>query len=150
MYLDDKSDRVSWRVVSPRAFLPIKIRMLPLHMVDSTVVSPIQSNIAATLFSSSTVGSSVLHLGSYVDHTPWFVIVSDEEHTRYFHMNAQSGELTLLRPIDEYMAKSTLVELQVQVTQNWIHTQTIRVGRRRRQEPPFHSCILISRSSFIL
>jgi hypothetical protein len=49
-------------------------------------------------------------------------------HTRYFHVNFQSGELILIRPLDELINKTSIIELYINVTKDWIHMNTIKVN----------------------
>jgi hypothetical protein len=55
-------------------------------------------------------------------------MISHIEHTRYFHVNFQSGELILIRPVEELMNKTTIIELHINVTNDWIHMNTIKVN----------------------
>jgi len=55
-------------------------------------------------------------------------MISHIEHTRYFHVNFQSGELILIRPVEELMNKTMVIELHINVTNDWIHMNTIKVN----------------------
>ena len=115
-----------WRVVSSRVFLPIQIRVLTIHPSSFQPIDP--SIIHLDLFTSTKVGSKLLQLGTNNNQTKWFVLISSIEYTRYFHVNFQSGELILLRPIDELINQTSILELHINVTNNWIDMQTIRVN----------------------
>lgn len=86
------------------------------------------SIINLDLLTTTKVGSKLLQLGMYNNQTKWFVLIGSIEYTRYFHVNFQSGELILLRPIIELIDQTSLLELYINVTNNWIDMQTIRVN----------------------
>jgi len=48
-------------------------------------------------------------------------------HTRYFHVDFQTGQLILIRPIEELINQTNLIELHINVTNDWIHMNTIKV-----------------------
>ena len=62
------------------------------------------------------------------NQTQWFIMIGSIEHTRYFHINTQTGQLILIRPVEEIFNKTTLIELKINITNNWIDFQTIRVN----------------------
>jgi len=55
-------------------------------------------------------------------------MIGQIEYTRYFHINFQTGELVLIRPIEELINKTTTIELHINVTNDWIHMNTIKVN----------------------
>jgi hypothetical protein len=61
------------------------------------------------------------------NHTKWFIMTSQVEYTRYFYVNFQSGDLILLRPIEELINYTRIIELHINVTHDWIHMNIIRV-----------------------
>jgi hypothetical protein len=48
-------------------------------------------------------------------------------HTRYFHVDFQIGSLILIRPIEELINQTDLIELRINVTKDWIEMNTIKV-----------------------
>jgi hypothetical protein len=55
-------------------------------------------------------------------------MIGQIEYTRYFHVNFQTGELILIRPIEELINKTTIIELHINVTNDWIYMNTIKVN----------------------
>jgi hypothetical protein len=125
---DEYLNRGKWRIVSSRVVLPIKVRILPLQIIDSSLSFINESIINIDLFTTTKVGSTLLQLGTNDDRSEWFIIISHIDHTRYFHVNFQSGELILIRPIEELIKKTTMIELRINVTNDWIHMDTIKVN----------------------
>lgn len=74
------------------------------------------------------VGSTLLSLGNNNTYFQWFIMIGPIKHTQYFHVNFQSGELILIRPIDELFNKTMIIELYINVTNDWIHMNTIKVN----------------------
>lgn len=58
----------------------------------------------------------------------WFTMIGPIDHTRYFHINLQSAELILIRPLEELMNDTTIIELRINVTNDWIHMYTVQVN----------------------
>jgi hypothetical protein len=74
-------------------------------------------------------------------------MIGQIEHTRYFHINFQTGELMLIRPIEELINKTRMIELHINITNDWIHMNTIKVKLSSRfLFDPF----VLFRLSFIL
>ena len=59
--------------------------------------------------------------------TQWFILIGHIQHTRYFHVDFQTGQLILLRPIEELINQTNLIELKINVTYDWIKMNTIKV-----------------------
>ena len=117
-----------WRIVSSRVVLPVKIRILPSASTDLPPIAVLNSPIRLDLSSTARVGSTVVHLGSKDSLSRWYILISDVEHTRYFHVDIRSGQVMLIRPIDELMNTLPIVRLRMNVTQNWIDMETIEVS----------------------
>jgi hypothetical protein len=62
------------------------------------------------------------------NYIQWFIMIGQIEYTHYFHVNFQTGELILIRPIEELINKTTIIELHINVTNDWIHMNTIKVN----------------------
>jgi hypothetical protein len=111
--------------------LPIKIRILPSITIDDTSISTVDSTINIDLLSTTAVGTTLVQLGMknrvYTNDTQWFIMIGHIHHTRYFHVDFQTGQLVLLRPIDELLNQTNLIELRINVTNDWIHMNTIKV-----------------------
>ncbi len=122
---DEHVNRGKWRIVSSRVILPIKVRILPSYSSLSLINEPI---IEINLLTSTKVGSTLLELGMNNNRTEWFIITSHFDHTRYFHVNFQTGQLILIRPIEELINKTAMIELKINVTNDWIHMNTIKVN----------------------
>ena len=122
-------NRGKWRVVSPRVTLPIKVRVLPINIIGSSLLVFNESSIHIDLLSTTQVGSTLLQFGRSTNHTQWFIMSSSVEHTRYFHVKFRSGELILIRPIGELIKETTIIELRINVTNDWININTIKVKR---------------------
>ena len=138
---DENSNRSKGRVVSARINLPVKIRILPKITLDKSSLSTVDSTINIDLLSTTEVGSTILQLGINhrvsSNHTQWFILISHIRHTRYFHVDFQTGQLMLLRPIEELLNQTSLIELRINVTDDWINMNTIKVLIRlvRHQVP---------------
>ncbi|CAF1202193.1 unnamed protein product, partial [Adineta steineri] len=128
---EQHSDRRKWRIVSSRVILPIKIQIQPINIINSSLLVPSSSMNKSTtsivLLTTTKVGSIILELGKNNTYTQWFIMISQIDHTRYFHVNFQSGELILIRPLHELINKTTMIELHINVTHNWIHMDTIKI-----------------------
>ncbi|CAF3379747.1 unnamed protein product, partial [Rotaria sp. Silwood2] len=119
-----------WRIVSFRVILPIKIHVLPMNIIDSSLLLTNESTINIDLLTTTKVGSILLQLkinNNNNNYTQWFIMIGHIDHTRYFHVNFQSGELILIRPIDELINKTTIIELHINITNDWILMNTIKV-----------------------
>ncbi|CAF0982632.1 unnamed protein product, partial [Rotaria sordida] len=123
------STRSKWRIISSRVILPIKIRILPINIIDSSSLLLInESIINIDLLTTTKVGSILRQLRiNNNNYTQWFIMIGHIDHTRYFHVNFQSGELILIRPIDELINKTTIIDLRINITNDWIHMNTIKV-----------------------
>jgi hypothetical protein len=121
---------VKWRVVSSRVTLPVKIRILPMISLNKSLVSTIDSTINIDLLTTTNVGSTILQLGlnNRFNNTQWFIMIGDIRHTRYFHVDFQTGQLILIRPIDELINQTNIIELRINVTNDWINMNTIKVN----------------------
>jgi hypothetical protein len=97
--------------------------------VDKSLLSTIDSTINIDLLTTTEVGSTILQLGinNRVNNTQWFIMIGDIRHTRYFHVDFQTGQLVLLRPIDELINQTNIIELRINVTNDWINMNTIKV-----------------------
>ncbi|CAF3215866.1 unnamed protein product, partial [Rotaria sp. Silwood2] len=118
-----------WRIVSFRVILPIKIHVLPMNIIDSSLLLTNESTINIDLLTTTKVGSILLQLkinNNNNNYTQWFIMIGHIDHTRYFHVNFQSGELILIRPIDELINKTTIIELHINITNDWILMNTIK------------------------
>lgn len=58
----------------------------------------------------------------------WFIMTGSIEHTSYFHITFQTGELILIRPIEELTNKTNNIELHINMTNDWIHMDIIKVN----------------------
>ncbi|UJR21665.1 hypothetical protein I4U23_024742 [Adineta vaga] len=125
--LDEQSDRRKWRIVSSRVILPVKIRIRPIRTIKTILLPMNQSTIQIVLLTTIKVGSTILHLGMNTTHTQWFILISHIDHTRYFHVDFETGELILTRPLIELINKTTIIELHINVTNDWIHWNTIKI-----------------------
>ena len=129
---DETSNRGKWRVVSSRIILPVKLRTIPMITMDKSSLSTIDSTINIDLLTSTEVGSTILQLGMNNrmnnNQTQWFIMIGHIRHTRYFHVDFQTGQLTLIRPIEELANQTTIIELRINVTQDWTNMNTIKVG----------------------
>lgn len=86
------------------------------------------STIHIDVLTTAKVGTILLELKKHNLHAEWFIMTSHVDHTRYFHVNFRSGDFILVRPIDELINEtSTRIEININVTQNWIHMNTIKV-----------------------
>jgi hypothetical protein len=99
-----------------------------MNIPDHSLILIDESIINIDLLTTTKVGSTLFQLGMNNNHTKWFIMTSQIEYTRYFHVNFQSGELILLRPIEELINYTMTIELHVNVTQDWIDMKTIRVN----------------------
>ncbi|CAF3290402.1 unnamed protein product [Rotaria socialis] len=126
---DEHSQQGKWRVVSARKLLPIKLRILPTISLDKSLLSPIDSTINIDLLKTTDVGSTILHLGinNRFNNTQWFIMIGYIRHTRYFHVDFQTGHLMLIRPIDELVQETDTIELRINITSDWINMNTIKV-----------------------
>ncbi|CAF4109878.1 unnamed protein product, partial [Rotaria sordida] len=124
------STRSKWRIISSRVILPIKIRILPINIIDSSSLLLInESIINIDLLTTTKVGSILRQLRiNNNNYTQWFIMIGHIDHTRYFHVNFQSGELILIRPIDELINKTTIIDLRINITNDWIHMNTIKTN----------------------
>ena len=97
--------------------------------VNKSLLSTIDSTINIDLLTTTEVGTSILQLGinNRVNNTQWFIMIGHIRHTRYFHVDFQTGQLILLRPIDELMNQTNRIELRINVTNDWINMNTIKV-----------------------
>ncbi len=79
------------------------------------------------------MGSIILQLGlnSQLNSTQWFIMIGHIRQTRYFHVNFQTGQLILIRPIEELINQTNLIELRINVTNDWINMNTIKVYRTK-------------------
>ncbi|CAF1436676.1 unnamed protein product, partial [Adineta ricciae] len=126
---DETSSRGKWRIVSSRVSLPIKIQILPSIDVNKSSLTSIDSTINIDLLTTTEVGSTILHLGMNNRHntTQWFIMIGDIRHTRYFHVDFQTGQLILIRPIAELVNQTNLIDLRINVTNDWMNMNTIKV-----------------------
>jgi hypothetical protein len=126
---DEHSNRGKWRIVSSRVTLPIKLRILPLISLNKSTSLPIDSTINIDLLITTEVGSIILQLGlnNQLNSTQWFIMIGHIRQTRYFHVNFQTGQLILIRPIEELINQTNLIELRINVTNDWINMNTIKV-----------------------
>ena len=128
---DETSNRGKWRVVSSRIILPVKLRTIPMITMDKSSLSTIDSTINIDLLTSTEVGSTILQLGMNNrlnnNQTQWFIMIGHVRHTRYFHVDFQTGQLILIRPIEELANQTTIIELRINVTQDWTNMNTIKV-----------------------
>jgi len=99
-----------------------------MNILDHSLILIDESIINIDLLTTTKVGSTLFQLGMNNNHTKWFIMTSQIEYTRYFHVNFRSGELILLRPIEELINYTMTIELHVNVTQDWINMKTIRVN----------------------
>lgn len=116
--------------MSLRKTLPIKVQILPMISLDKSLLSTIDSTINVDLLKTTEVGSTILHLGlnNRFNQTQWFIMVGDIRHTRYFHVDFQTGHLMLIRPIEELIVhQDNIIELRINVTNDWINMNTIKV-----------------------
>ncbi|CAM4832083.1 unnamed protein product [Rotaria magnacalcarata] len=124
----ESSIRGKWRVVSSRIILPIKIRVLPANVFDRSLSFTGDSTIDINLLTTTKVGSTLVQLQINSNRTQWFIMIGHIDHTHYFHVNFQSGELILIRPVEELMNGTTKIELNINTTNDWIHMTTIKVN----------------------
>lgn len=79
------------------------------------------------------IGSTVLQLGINTrmasNQTQWYIMIGHIQHTRYFHVDFQTGQLILIRPLEELIKQTNLIELRINVTTDWINMNTIKVNR---------------------
>ena len=126
---DEHSSRGKWRIVSSRVILPIKLRIFPLSSLNKSLSSPIDSTINIDLLTTTEVGSIILQLGlnNPLNNSQWFIMIGHIRHTRYFHVDFQIGSLILIRPIEELINQTDLIELRINVTTDWVNMNTIKV-----------------------
>lgn len=55
------------------------------------------------------------------------MMIVDVELGRYFHLDSQSHQVFLIRPINELISRSHSIRLHINLTQNWIEIKTIEV-----------------------
>lgn len=84
-----------------------------------------QSRFHLDLLTTTKIPSDLISLQSKTKE--WFILISSVEHTKYFHVNVQTGQLSLIRSLDELINQTNSIELHVNVTQNWIEFRTIKV-----------------------
>ena len=125
--LEESADRRKWRVVSSRVTLSVQIRIRPIKNIQTNLLPLNQSTIQLVLPTTTKVGATVIHLGMNNSHTQWFLMIGHVDHTRYFHVDSQTGEMILLRPLPELINKTSRIELHINVTTNWIYMNTIKV-----------------------
>ncbi|CAF0721029.1 unnamed protein product [Adineta ricciae] len=125
--LEDLADRRKWRVVSSRVTLSVQIRIRPIKTVQTNLLPLNQSTIQLVLPTTTKVGATVIHLGMNNSHTQWFLMIGHVDYTRYFHVDFQTGEMILLRPLSELINKTSRIELHINVTTNWIYMNTIKI-----------------------
>jgi len=79
------------------------------------------------------IGSIILQLGlnKQYNNTQWFIMIGNIRHTRYFHVDFQIGHLILIRPIEELINQTNLIELHINVTTDWINMNTIKVLKKK-------------------
>ena len=99
-----------------------------MHIRDASLLSTHQSIVNIDVSTTTKVGSRLIQLGMTNKQSRWFILLSSIEYTRYFHVNFQSGELILLRPIEELINYTKIIELHINITHDWIHMKTIRVS----------------------
>lgn len=99
-----------------------------MNITDSSLSLTNQSIIHVDVLTTAKVGSILLQLQTNMNSTQWFIMISHIDHTRYFHIGFQSGELILIRPIDELIGETTVIELAINITKDWIHMNTIKVN----------------------
>ena len=76
------------------------------------------------------VGSILLQLGlnnHQLNNSQWFIMIGHIRYTRYFHVDFQTGQLILIRPIEELINQTDSIELRINVTNDWINMNTIKV-----------------------
>lgn len=119
-------------MVSSRVTLPIQLRILPLISLNQSIPSNIDSTINIDLLRTTEVGSIILQLGlnNQMNDSQWFIMNGHIRHTRYFHVDFQKGQLILIRPIDELINQTDLIELGINVTKDWVNMNTIKVNER--------------------
>jgi hypothetical protein len=123
MHRDDEK----WRLVSFRTILPIQIRVLPLPLARLSILATVNTHVSFELLETTQVGGIIGHLAPRSARPLWFVLVSEIEHTRFFHVDIRGGFLRLIRPLETLINRTNKVELRVNVTENWITMKTIRV-----------------------
>ncbi len=101
---------------------------MPTKITNSSLSLTNESIIRIDLLTTTKVGSTLLQLGINKNYKQWFIMIGQIEYTRYFHVNFQTGELVLIRPIEELINKTTTIELHINVTNDWIHMNTIKVN----------------------
>lgn len=99
-----------------------------MNIRHSSLVLTDKSIINIDLLTTTKVGSKLFQFEMYNNQTKWFIMISQIQYTQYFHVNFQSGDLILLRPIEELINKTTNIELYINVTNDWIHMNTIKVN----------------------
>ena len=128
---DQQNSKSKGRVVSSRVILPVKIQILPKINIERSFLSTVDSTINIDVLTTMEVGSTILQLGMNnrmnLNQTQWFIMVGHILYTRYFHVDFQTGQLILLRPVTELMNQTNPVELRVNVTTDWINMNTIKV-----------------------
>ncbi len=105
----------------------IKIRILPMNIHNHSLILTNESIINIDLLTTTKVGSKLFQFEINTNYTKWFIMTSSIEYTRYFHVNFRSGKLILLRPIEELINYTKIIELHINVTHDWIQMKTIRV-----------------------
>ncbi|CAF3595684.1 unnamed protein product [Adineta steineri] len=126
---EQHTNRGKWRIVSSRVSLPIKIQILPMISANHSLSPTIDSTINTDLLTTTEVGSTILQLGinNRLNNTQWFVMIGHIRNTRYFHVDFQTGQLILIRPIVELLNQTNIIELHINVTNDWINMNTIKV-----------------------
>jgi len=127
--LSDENE-TKWHIVSSRVILPIKIQIIPLISLNKSLSSTIDSTINIDLLETTEVGTIIFQLGlnnQYNNTQQWFIMIGNIRYTRYFHVDFQTGQLILLRPIEELINQTNLIELYINVTNNWINMNTIKI-----------------------
>ena len=101
-------------------------------LFNESVISSIDSTINIDLLRTTEVGSTILQLGlnNRFNKTQWFIMIGPISHTRYFHVVFQTGRLILIRPIDELIDETNQIDLRINVTNDWIHMNTIKVKKK--------------------
>jgi hypothetical protein len=100
-----------------------------LISLNKSLTSTIDSTINIDLLITTEVGSIILQLGlnNRLNNSQWFIMIGHIRYTRYFHVDFQIGSLILIRPIEELINQTDLIELRINVTNNWINMNTIKV-----------------------
>lgn len=100
--------------------------------LNQSILSNVDSTINIDLLRTTEVGSIILQLGlnNPMNDSQWFIITGHIRYTRYFHVDFQKGQLILIRPIEELINLTNIIDLGINVTKDWITMNTIKVKKR--------------------